>query len=241
MRRETRLNRVAGPAPRTYAGGWEQHLDWIVLALGRSPWGSAGYGRPRGILHIFRFVERLIERRRPLRPLRAGGIVRYEIASLPARPIPLDGRAPVPRGEPVVILHFDNRVLASLAESATSIQALTWRLVRLGSGDLRLLADMARSGALPKGVRAVWAETVFYQALPRVGFTLRPAPRTIRTPFARLFMLCMLAMYGRPGQLARSRSLNHLQLGEAWMSLDELRRRFPSRRSGAAAAALADD
>jgi hypothetical protein len=216
-------------------------LDRVVLALGRSPWGFAGYGRARGILHVFRLVELLLERKRPLRPLRAGGIVRYEIAPLPTRTFPLRGQAPVRRGETVIILHFDNRMLASLAESATSIHSLTWRLVRLGAGELRVLADMSRSGVLPQGVRAVWAETVFYQALPRVGFTIRPAPRTIRTPFARLFMLCILAIYGRPGQLRQSRSLEHLQLGEAWMSLDELQRRFPSRAAAAPSTeALAD-
>jgi hypothetical protein len=128
-------------------------------------------------------------------------------------------------------------VLAALAEEATNVPALTWRLMRLGGGDLRALADLARSGALPEGVRAVWAETLLYKSLPRLGFHTRPAPRTLRTPFARLFMLCMIAMYGRPGQLRQSRSLNHLELGEAWMSLDELVEHFPARKAKTTAVA----
>ncbi|MGH2345674.1 MAG: hypothetical protein ACRDG4_10645, partial [Chloroflexota bacterium] len=51
----------------------------------------------------------------------------------------------------------------------------------------------------------------------------------LRAPFARLFMLSMLAIYGRPRHLAQGgRALDHLRIGEAWLSIDDLLDRFPS-------------
>jgi hypothetical protein len=207
---------------------WEQRLVQVVLALGRPRRGSTGYGRPSGILHIFRLAERLLERGHHTHSLRPGGLVRYELLPLPRAALPLRGQAPVRRGEPVIALHFDNPTIARLAAATSGSHSQTWRMARIGSADLHALADLARNGAIPPGLRAVWAETIFYPALARYGFAVRPARRGLRTPFARLYLLTLIAMYGRPraGAAAALRS-RPLELGEAWMSLDDLRRRFP--------------
>ena len=204
-------------------GPWEQRLDRLVLALGRSPLGPAGHGRPRGLLHIFRLVERLLERGHIYHRLHDGGIVRYEIAPLPARPLRLRDGTIVPRGERVVILHFENRVLAAL-DGAGGTQALAWQLVRAGRDDMRVLATLARRGALPPEVRAVWTETLFYLAPARYGFATRPARPGLRTVGARLFLLAILAIYGRDGTAGVDPA--QLPLGEAWIALEELQRRF---------------
>lgn len=204
-------------------GPWEQRLDRLVLALGRSPFGASGHGRPRGILNIFRLVERLLERGHTYHALYPGGIVRYEIAPLPARPLRLRDGTLIPRGERVVIVHFDNRAIAAL-DGAGSTQALAWQLVRAGRDDMRALAALARQGALPVDVRAVWAETLFYLAPARYGFATRPARRGPRTVGARLFLLALLAIYGRDG--AAGVDPGQLPLGEAWIGLDELQRCF---------------
>jgi YkoP-like protein len=226
--------RPASPIPR-----WERLLDRVVLGLGRSPWGKSGLGRPRGIMHIFRLVERILKWRRPLRPVRAGGILRFEIAPLPAREIVLRGDEVVRRGELSIILHFDNPTLAALSADEPSVRLLTWRLVRIAGQDFEALAQLVQQGDIPAGVRVIWAETVFYQVLRRFGFTLRPAEPSLRAPFARLFMLSLLAIYGRPRPLARGgRSLDHLRIGEAWLSIDDLLERFPSRPSNVRVTAI---
>jgi hypothetical protein len=81
----------------------------------------------------------------------------------------------------------------------------------------------------------VWAESVLYRAFTRYGFTIRPAPHSLRTPFARLFLLTLMAMYGRTttDRLGDEYQL-HLELGEAWMGLDELKRRFARPKARAA-------
>lgn len=185
-------------------------------------------------MRIFRLVERILERLHPMHPLRRDGILRYELLPLPARALPLSGQKPIRHKELVIGLHFDSRAIAVLSDATSTTQALTWRLAREAVKDLQVLADLVQAEAFPRQVRAVWAESVLYRAFARYGFTTRPARRNVRTPFARLFLLMLMAMYGRmsPEHLGQDYQL-HLDLGEAWMGLDELQRRFsrPPKRS----------
>jgi hypothetical protein len=176
-------------------------------------------------LHVFRLAERILEHGHHIRPLRAGGIVRYEIGPLPRGCLTQPSRPAVCAGEPVVILHFDNQSTVALAATTQSRQAMAWAVWRVASADLAVLAEMTRTGAIPPGVRAVWAETLIHPALARAGFTTRPAPPSLRTPFARLFLFGLLAIYGHDGLLENGRS-RRFRLGEAWMGLEELQRRF---------------
>jgi hypothetical protein len=178
-------------------------------------------------LHVFRLAERILEHGHHIRPLRAGGIVRYEIAPLPRGCLPLPSQPAVRAGEPIIILHFDNQSTAALAVTTQSRQAMAWAVWREASADLAVLAKMARTGELPPGVRVVWGETLIYRAMERARFTTRPAPPSLRTPFARLYLLGLIAIYGHDGvTLLENGRSRHFRLGEAWMSLEELQRRF---------------
>ncbi len=209
--------------------GWEWWLDRVVLALGRTPWGRSGYGQARGLMRVFLWVERMLLRGHHVAPPRPGGIVRYEVAPYPGRPLVLSGGTVVRRGETAILLHWDNSAIASLEAAASGVQAVIWEIAKRGADDLQCLAEMVRGGVIPAEVRVVWTETVHYRMLQRVGLTTRRAARSPRTPWARLFMLCMLSIYSRPGQLDDARALRRLQLGEAWISVDELLARYADR------------
>jgi hypothetical protein len=180
-------------------------------------------------MHVFRLVERVLARSHTLSPLSSGGILRYEIAPLPVPAIWPRGGELIRRGAQCVILHFDNPTLTALSADEPDVRRLTWRLTRLCGQDLEVLARLARQGVIPDGIQAIWAETLVYQALRRYGFATRFAMPSLRTPFARLFMLAMLAIHGRPRHLAKGgRALDHLRLGEAWISIEALMERFPA-------------
>jgi hypothetical protein len=218
------------PQPRIST--WERLLVRLILALGRSVEGADGRRHPRGILRVFHLVDLILERLHPMHHVRPGGVLRYEIIALPGRSLPLSGQPAIRHKERVIGLHFDSRAIAALNAATPSSQAMTWQLARESVKDLRALADLTRTDLFPADVRAVWAESVLYRAFARYGFAVRPAPPTLRTPFARLFLLTLMAMYGRttPDRLGREYQLR-LDLGEAWMDLDELRRRFSVSRT----------
>lgn len=206
---------------------WDQWLIWLLLFLGRFAWGQSGHGRARGVLRIILLADRVTERLHIIRSLRADGVLRYEVASLPGRALPLPGQPDVAHGNRVIMLHWNNRAISRLVTDTPGTRALTWQLARTATKDLQVLAEMARAGAFPSDVRAVWVETVIYTSLTRLGFATRPAPHAFRTPFIRIFQLGMIAIYGRNGLASLDENrLRHLRLGEAWLGLDELQRRF---------------
>ncbi len=209
---------------------WEWRLDRAVLALARTPWGRSGYGRARGLMRLFVWIEHILLWGHHLAPLREDSVVRYEVGPYPGRAVRLANGTLIRHGERAILLHWDNRALASSeAAGASRVQRLTWQLAKRAGADLQCLADLVRDGTIPAGVRTIWAETVHYQLLPRYGFSVRPAPPSFRTPWARLFMLCMLTIYSRPGQLDDERVFERLQLGEGWLSVDDLLGRYPAR------------
>jgi hypothetical protein len=181
-------------------------------------------------MRVFWLVERVLSRLANLQQVRPDAVMRYQIATLHTHDLPLpDGRW-VRRGQRVMVLHWNNGTIARTATSLPDTHTMTWYLMRSTIRDFRDVSALMQSGQIPPDVQAVWAETVIYRALARLGFSIRPAPRTLRTPFARLFQLTMVAIYGRDG-LARLQGAHqrHLDLGEAWMCRDEFLRRFGGR------------
>jgi hypothetical protein len=153
-------------------------------------------------------------------------MLRYEIAPLPGRALPLSGQPAVRHGERVVILHFDSRTFLTQAVAVPGAQARTWRLSRIAMTDLRALAVMARDGAFAEDVRAAWGETIMYRSMARFGFATRPAPYTWRSAFLRLFQLGLVSIYSRDALAHRDETYQRLRLGEVWIGLDELQRRY---------------
>ena len=212
----------------------EQWLTRFVFAVGRLTSGPSGRGRARGILRLFSLAERVAAWRHGLRPVRLGGMLRYEIAPLPGCAFPLPGQPAVRHGERVLILHFDSRTFLAQARAVPGTQTRTWQLSRIAIADLRALAAMARDGAFPQDVRAAWGETILYKDMARWGFTTRPAPYTWRSAFIRLFQLGLVSIYSRDGSAHRDETYQRLRLGEVWIELDELQRRYLGRPLGEA-------
>jgi hypothetical protein len=98
---------------------------------------------------------------------------------------------------------------------------------------------MARDGALPDDVRAAWAETIRYRSMARFGFTTRPAPYSWRSAFIRVFQLGLLWIYSRDESAQLDESHRRLRLGENWIGLDALQRRYLGGQADRAAAPIA--
>jgi hypothetical protein len=209
---------------------WDDQLSRLVLALGRVARGPGRSLQAQGTLRIIQMAERLAARGRVKRAIRPGGLLQYEISPWHGRPLPLPEQPPVRSGEPIVLLHIPNAELAALANSLGDNRRMTWRGMHIIGGDIKALAALSATGALPASVRAVYAETLLYPMLARFGFTIRPAPRSLRAVFVRLYLLGLLALYSRDG-MARldGRQQEHLKLGDGWLALAELGRR---RRAG---------
>jgi len=202
---------VPGARRRRIARGWS-------LAF------STRAGRARGFLRFWPVWERITLLVHPTQPIphATANVMRTQLTRWRGRPITLPDGTHVTRGDLVVELHVNNRALGEVLAHASD-----WRLLPLIADDLRALAGAAGTPVFPREVRAVYGFTLLSRAAPRLGFTVRSRPHTVRAWLDRVFLMGLLPLYN-------PRGLDRLQQGtiytsypaEVWMSCDELLRRY---------------
>ena len=214
--------------PETRPSAWENCLVQGMLALGNVSYDVDGRARTAGTLRIVQLAERLATFGHEKQLVNPHGILQYEIARWSGRPLPLVGQPPLRRGEPFLMLHFNNAELSQAFGGLSNERAVAWQGVRMLRAELRMLAGRSSSGHLPEGVRAIWAETLLYPALARFGFSTRPSPRSLRTALVRVYLLGLTMIYSE-GKLTRSSTSQQyrMRLGEAWITLSQLKSRLP--------------
>ena len=202
---------------------WEDGLARLVLRLGNVAYDESGRVQTSGTLRIIQMAERLAMVGHKKRLLKAGSILQYEIARWSGPNLPLPNQLPVCAGEQVLILHLDNESIPRLLDSLGHTRIITWQGLKLLADDLSELAALARLGAFPDNIRAVWAETLLYPVLARFGFSSRPTPRSLRAVFVRIYLLGLVATYGRGRRTEPSRGhQSRARLGQAWIALSDL-------------------
>ncbi len=181
-------------------------------------------GHARGFLRFWPVWERVTLLVHPTYPIprATANVLRTQLTRWHGRTITLPDGTHVAKGDLVVELHVNNRALGEFVMHASD-----WRLLPLIAEDLRALAGAMRTPAFPREVRAVYGFTLLSRAAPRLGFTVRSRPHTLRAWLDRVFLMGLLPLYN-------PRGLDRLQQGtiyasypeEVWMSCDELLRRY---------------
>jgi hypothetical protein len=185
--------------------------------------GGSRAGHARGFLRFWRFWERFTALIWHLRPVPGAqhGLLAVRVTRYRGRPIDLPDGTHVERGARVAILHFQNHALVKHAAAGP------WELLGYLSEDMRALAAWLEAGELPADIKAIYGITLLSRAAPRLGFTLRPRPRTFMAWFDRTFMYGLLILYHPDGQQRLARGTTYGDYPqEAWMSRREVLRRY---------------
>jgi MFS family permease len=180
-------------------------------------------GQARGLLHFWIFWEHFTARLWHVQtvPGTAYGLLAVQVTRYHGRPIDLPDGVHVGPGDHIVVLHFQNRALTRQAEQGP------WELLRRIGEDMQGLATWLQSETLPADIKAVYGLTLLSRAAPRLGFTLRPRPRTLMAWFDRTFMQGLLVLYNAAGLERLTRGTTYSQYPqEAWISRQELLRRY---------------
>lgn len=192
-------------------------FPWLLLRLGR-----AGGGHAFGVLSVWLGWERLTTWWWRLRSVRRGGVLRYSVTRHRSGTVRLsDGTAILP-GDTILELHLDNPGLVRLVAAD---RWSPWAVLRLVAQDLDHLAAMVEDGEVGP-VKAVHGITLFASAGRRLGFEVRPLPRTWRWGLVRFFLVGLLAVYHAEGWHRAARLTQDLWPGEVWMSKSALSDRF---------------
>jgi hypothetical protein len=182
---------------------------------------SVGQGRAVGVLSIWIWWERFLQRRWRLTSVRPGAVLRYRIAQHRGATLTLNDGTKIATNDPIVELHFDN---TGLMRDSRSTDWNPWGTMETISADLDELARLVAAGRLAS-VRALHGVTLF--ALPgrRLGFEYRRVPHTIGWSLRRYFLIGLLPIYHRDGWREFDRMRRDRWPAELWMSIAQLQRR----------------
>ena len=196
-------------------------IAWRLARLGR-----AGGGRAFGVPAIWLGWERLdlwrTARRYGLPYAQPGSITRYAPKTYAGPPLVLRDGALVRPGDRILELHLDNRAILRLA--TTSRQWPSWIALRLFAEDLDALARRVRDGEF-EGVAAIRGLTLLTVPARRLGFDVRPLPRTWGPRLLHFYLVGLVAIYHPHGWRGAAYMRQAAWPGEVWMSIDGLLRR----------------
>jgi hypothetical protein len=183
-----------------------------------------GAGRARGFLRFWPFWERvtLLVNRQVAIPDAPYGLLKVQFTRHRGKAIVLPDGTLVRSSDRIAELHIQNHLLPDLA-SRRGI----WELAHIFAGDLGALAAWAERPDFPAGVKALYGFTILARGGPRLGFTLRERPHTLRAWLDRTFLTGLLALYSPRGvdRLRQGTTYGSYPV-EIWMSRGELQRRY---------------
>jgi len=176
---------------------------------------------PRLLEPILAQVERMDRTIRGIRPIQAGAVLGIERHRHRGEPVTLRDGTVVRAGDRADILHFDNRRVREIAEAGWQLEGL-----RLCRGDLRVLAArIAREPQFDPPLAYCGASVVSALAL-RIGFERRPRRRTGWSALENWYSRTVMARWARDGRARIRQGRGPLEVGEVWISVRELLRRY---------------
>ena len=156
------------------------------------------------------------------RPVREGSVVRYQFARHRGRTISLNDGTVVEKGDQLLELHFDNRVLLGIAANPDFD---TFATERSALADLRLLAAAMKSGEMGD-IKAVHAVTPFPAVLRRQRFQVTEVAHSLPNFFIRFYMAGLLALYHPQGWAGLTPDRLRRWPAEAWSGRSSFLQRF---------------
>jgi hypothetical protein len=193
-----------------------RELWWALPRLGR-----AGQGKAVGVLTIWIWWDRFLQRRWRLTKVRERGVLRYRIGRHRGPPVTLEDGTHVMKSDLILELHFDN---AGLMNDSRGAGWSPWDAMEAISADLDELARLVAAGHL-RSVRAFHGVTLFSAPARRLGFERHPVRHTIGWSLRRYFLIGLLPIYHRQGWKEFDRMRRDRWPAELWMSADRLPRR----------------
>jgi hypothetical protein len=180
-----------------------------------------GWVAPRFLYPVLSLAEWIDRRARRIRPIRPGGLLGVERHHYRGEPLELADGTIVHQGDRADIIHFDNARLRDLADPALQVRAMAE--ARL---DFRALAGQLRTRSADERPVAFRGTTILAPYARRFGFEIherRP------TPWHRLedwYLRTILVRWAPTGRERLRSGHSDLTVGEGWLSLSVLERRY---------------
>jgi hypothetical protein len=138
--------------------------------------------------------DRLARKAMGIRPAAEGSALGYTIRRYPGRSLTSDDGVTVRRGEPVIELHLDSRLIREQTAGATAHGRIIY-LRREFMNGLRAFAHLVSTDPALAQTRGIWAITLLHRGVDMFGFTVIDLPPSPTRWLTDRYMKMLLANY----------------------------------------------
>lgn len=176
---------------------------------------------PSALDPVMAFIERVDRRRRRIRSIQTGAVLGLEMGRHRGPPVVLRDGTEVRSGSRIGLVHFDNQRVRALTKEGS----LTPAWIQ-GRADLRALAAWARARPETSRPVAYFGEGLHAAAAARVGFEVRPRPRTWFRRLQDWYFRGLMARWSNLGRERLAIGRHELHAAEYWLSAGRLERLY---------------
>ena len=162
------------------------------------PLAGVGIGK-RLLVAVWMVWEKLYHLIFRLRPLGDGSSFHYRITRYMGRDLPLENGNVLRRGDKVIEMHFDNRMLFRLSAVSKSEIHTALRLIRVGEGMLPQLAAEYERMPDREGIRGVFGITLIYKGTEALGFRVFDLDRGWVRRLFSIYLHLLIAVFRSKG------------------------------------------
>lgn len=196
-----------------------------------------GWVAPGFLYPILALAERIDRAARHITPIRPGGLLGVERHHYRGEPVTLADGTVVRSGDRADIVHFDNRRLRALADPALQVRSMAEARLDLGELARRVAATPVEDRPV-----AYRGTTILAPYARRFGFEIHERRRTLWHRVEDWYLRSILVRWAPGGRNRLLSGHSDLAVGEGWLSLSVLERRFGGPEAGrpAGSGTLAD-
>jgi len=179
------------------------------------------------MIRLVRLWDRLARRFLAIRPAGEGAVLGYALRRYPGRGITMADGAALRRGDLVLELHLDSRLLAAETAGDTAHRRIL-RLRRELIADLRALTARVEGDPQLAAVKGLWGLTLLNRGVEFLGFTVADLPPGPGRALATWYMRLLLTAYHPEGGGRLQRRQEALVAKEIFLPMAVLLGRYGS-------------
>ncbi|SFE26560.1 Peptidoglycan/xylan/chitin deacetylase, PgdA/CDA1 family [Paenibacillus catalpae] len=130
----------------------------------------------------------------------------YRVIKYHGEPIKLADNGYLKNGDKIVEMHFDNKMLSSIALQSSSPLATGIKLLREMDHALPELARAVAKDPEAEGVRAAYGVTMIHRGADRIGFQVEPLPDGLFARTTRIYLKILTSVLTNKQQNARGKA-----------------------------------
>ncbi|EFM09369.1 polysaccharide deacetylase [Paenibacillus curdlanolyticus YK9] len=119
----------------------------------------------------------------------------YRMTKYHGGDLPLgENQEPLRKGDPIVELHFDNKLLMKIAHKSSSPIASAIRLVRAMEKELPHLAAVIGEDPIAREAKAMYGVTMITRGADRLGFQIHDLPKGVFLRVTKLYLRLLMSV-----------------------------------------------